>query len=475
MRLQTYPSSLRNKRGTRFIQCAGAFLIAGILSCTLVFPTGALADVRKSDIVIGQTVSARSLALSRCPNIDAEHAIVVGSDGTTYFERDADTRVHIASITKVMTAATAIDSVPLDTTITVSSQAARIGESTAALQEGDTMPLSEALKALLWPSGNDAAWAIAESIGGMMLTSSNKDASDSSACVQAFVDAMNAKSADLGMNDSIWSNPHGLDDGSWSGDFGSTARDISKLIEYAMSKDAIRSITSTDGGTCKVLRNGEQVSFSLDSTDELLGSYEGTIGVKTGFTDSAGECFAGAVETSDITLYSVALDSTSEKKRFTDTRTLWDWVFNHRINYSLAHTENTTVDASGTTVPLAASVALGAWTDKTVDATFSDASAEVMVCDLEGNVSQQATWFVPNGAVKAGDIVGRIDYYQHNTLIATENLVATQSVDAPDFFTGIGIWWQRFISGFSGESAVAQSILYNETPKIDDRVLQKAA
>ena len=171
----------------------------------------------------------------------------------------------------------------------------------------------------------------------------------------------------------------------------------------------------------------------------------------------------------------MVLDSTSEKQRFTDTRTLWDWVFNHRINYSLAHTENTTVDASGTTVPLAASVALGAWTDKTVDATFSDASAEVMVCDLEGNVSQQATWFVPNGAVKAGDIVGRIDYYQHNTLIATENLVATQSVDAPDFFTGIGIWWQRFISGFSGESAVAQSILYNETPKIDDRVLQKAA
>lgn len=115
-----------------------------------------------------------------------------------YFERAATDDTKIASVTKVMTAVTALDSVPTDTKVTVSSNAATIGESSANLQEGDTMTLSEALRAMLLPSGNDAAEAIAESVGAVMLQSQGKDSSKTDDCVNAFVDAMNAKSAELG-------------------------------------------------------------------------------------------------------------------------------------------------------------------------------------------------------------------------------------------------------------------------------------
>ena len=122
----------------------------------------AFADVRKADVVYGPTVDARGLAVAQCPSIDAEYAMVMGADGTVYFERNAQSPTQIASITKIMTGVVALDAVEdgllsLDSPVTVSAAAAAVGESSAGLQEGDVMNLDAALKALLVPSGNDAA------------------------------------------------------------------------------------------------------------------------------------------------------------------------------------------------------------------------------------------------------------------------------------------------------------------------------
>ena len=155
MSLTSKMTTAWNKRRASLVACALVFALA----CGVAVPVPALADVRKADVVYGQTVDARGLSVAQCPNIDAEYALVMDADGTVYFERNATSPTQIASITKVMTAIVALDAVAsgavsLDSTVTVSAAAAAVGESSAGLQEGDAMPLEVALKALLVPSGN---------------------------------------------------------------------------------------------------------------------------------------------------------------------------------------------------------------------------------------------------------------------------------------------------------------------------------
>ena len=126
---------------------ARARILSCVLAAALAFslalaPGAALADVRKADVVLGQTVDARGLSIAQCPSIDAEYALVMDSEGTVYFERNATSPTQIASITKVMTAVVALDAVErgeatLDTKVTVSERAAHVGESSAGLAAGD--------------------------------------------------------------------------------------------------------------------------------------------------------------------------------------------------------------------------------------------------------------------------------------------------------------------------------------------------
>lgn len=115
---------------------ARARILSCVLAAALAFslalaPGAALADVRKADVVLGQTVDARGLSIAQCPSIDAEYALVMDSEGTVYFERNATSPTQIASITKVMTAVVALDAVErgeatLDTKVTVSERAAHV-------------------------------------------------------------------------------------------------------------------------------------------------------------------------------------------------------------------------------------------------------------------------------------------------------------------------------------------------------------
>ena len=450
----------------RMFACAG---FAFALSMCMLAPT-ASADVRKADVIMGDTVESRGLSVVDCPDVVGEYAFVMDQDGTVYFQRNDSEEVPIASITKVMTAVVAIDSVPLDTTITVSENAATIGESSASLMAGDTMPLSEALLALMVPSGNDAAQAIAESVGAIMLQNAGMDSSDPDACCNAFVDAMNAKAAELGLSHTVYRNPHGLDDGEFAGDQHSSARDVAVLCAYAMKNDVFRELTNKDVATCTVNRDGAQESIELTSTDDLLSIYEGACGVKTGYTDGAGACFAGACNRDGKDLYSVVLNSTDEWQRFVDTQSLWDWVYENTVDYPLANSSMTTVDElSGQTVPLIAEVSDGAWINKTVDATFADPQASITEFSLSGNVSQSVEYRELSKNVKAGDVVGTVTFKQHNETIATMDLIATESVAAPNVFQGIGIWWNRLLAGFNGSPKVAESVFYNDSTIINDK------
>ena len=436
---------------------ARARLLSLALAAALAFslslaPAAAMADVRKADVVFGQTVDARGLSIAQCPSIDAEYALVMDSEGTVYFERNATSPTQIASITKVMTAVVALDAVErgeatLDTKVTVSERAAHVGESSAGLAAGDEMTLGTALLALMVPSGNDAAIAIAESLSGSE---------------QAFVARMNT----------VFANAHGLDAGEFAGDHHSCAADVAKIVQYAMRDDSFRAAVGGGDATIQVVRAGATADIFLESTDRFMDIYEPAIGVKTGFTELAGNSFAGAASKAGLEVYAIVIHSSSEQQRFEDAKTLCEWVYEHRVSYRLANSSRTTTmeaDGQASEVPLVAEVAHTAWIDKTVEATFADPAASVEIFDLNGNVSQALEFDELSGDVKAGDKVGTATFKQRNAVIATMDLVACEDVAAPNFFEGIGIWWDRLFRGFSGQPQTAQSTTVNETPLVVDK------
>ena len=452
----------------RFLACVLVF----VLACTpaLVAPASAHADVRKADIVYGETVDTRGLSVAQCPNIDAERAYVVDADGMVYFERNADEAANIASVTKIMTAVVTLDAVDsglvsLDTKVTVSAAAAKVGESSAGLQEGDVMSLETALKALLVPSGNDAAIALSETVGAALQSSGQ--ASGSSA-QDAFVAQMNATAAKVGCTNTVYENPHGLDFDQYEGNLHSTAADQAKVVAYAMKNQTFRSIVGGGSTTISVTRDGVATDVYLETTDGFFDINDYAIGVKTGYTEKAGSSFAGAVNKDGEELYIIVLGSSSDSQRFVDADELATWVFDHKRSYQLANSDQV-AQMNGTSVPLVAQVAHQDWIDRTIPATFADPAAAVEVFDLNGNVSQSVQFDEVTGDVHAGEKVGTVVFKQRNQVIATQDLVACKDVAAPSVFERIGIWFDRFMRGFSGGQTVATSQLLNTTPLIVDK------
>lgn len=451
-----------------------ASLLACVLALTLglsaASPGAAWADVRRADVVLGLTVDSRGLSVAQCPSIDAEYALVMDAAGTVYFERNATDPTQIASITKIMTALVALESAPLDTVVTTSSRAATVGESSASLLEGDTMTLDIALKALLLSSGNDAAIAIAESVGKVIAGDATMGDDEAYA---VFIDRMNARAVELGCIDTVFENPHGLDDGIWKGSHHSCASDVALMAQAAMKDETFRAIVATPNETITVTRaDGAKADLYLESTDEMLkNGFDGACGIKTGFTALAGPSFAGAANRDGDEMYAIVIHSTSEAQRFTDAQTLLDWVYEHTTDYRLVNTPQTAPSSlnGSADVPIVAEVAHTEWIDGTVKATVADPDQTIDIFDLNGNISQSVEYAELTGTVHAGDKVGTLTFKQRNEVVATVDLIAAEDVDAPDLFQGIGVWWDRLFRGFSGQPTVAENVLFNETPLVIDK------
>lgn len=218
-------------------------------------------------------------------------------------EHDADTRRSMASTTKIMTALVALQYGNLDDEVTISQRAADVGEAEAGLVAGEVLTLRELLTAMLVRSANDAAVAVAEGVGGS---------------VQAFVDLMNAKAQELGLENTHYENPHGLDA---IGHF-TTARDLLTLAKTAMQNPLFATLVRIQTVRLPDAPNGTQ--RIIHTTNELLGSYEGAIGVKTGYTDAAGHVLVAAAERNKRRLYAVVMGSTDS---FGDAAALLDYGF----------------------------------------------------------------------------------------------------------------------------------------------------
>lgn len=219
---------------------------------------------------------------------------------------DADSRRPPASITKIMTALVAVENGNLDDIVTISENAARTGGQEIGLVIGEQVTLGALVKAAMIRSGNDAATAIAEHIGGS---------------VEGFADMMNARAAELGMENSHFITPHGLDT---SGHY-SSARDMLLAGVAAMSHPELVDMARSRMMVFPDAPNG--TPRSATNTNRILNSYDGAIGVKTGETPRAGLTYVGAAERNGRRLFVVVFRSVGRRAHLSDAVELYDWAF----------------------------------------------------------------------------------------------------------------------------------------------------
>lgn len=433
-----------------------ALQLALVLMCALALtaaPSPVFAEARTTDIVLGKTAAERAIDTSELPDIAATHALIVDRDGTSYFERDADAPVKIASITKVMTAIVALEHSQLGDTVTVSHAAATVGESSAYLKEGDSLSMELALRGLLIPSGNDAAIAIAETVGRTL----DQATSDP---VATFVAAMNAKAKELGCKDTLFTNPHGLDFGGWESDAHATARDVATMYAYAMKNEAFRTIVNSQATDLTVTgADGVQRAIPQKMHNVLLGQ-EGNIGGKTGTTYDAGYCFvSGYTQQTGDEVYVVVLGSDSNEQRFADTAALAHWYYGHWADVPLAHT-----DAKLGNQPIVGRATAGDWSDRTVAATLEQPDQTVRIFSLAGDIEQNIELDTLAGAISAGQKAGVLTYTQGEHEVASAKLVTAEGQAAPNPLEWLMVQLDRLVRLVQGKPATAEAEVLNTAP-----------
>lgn len=248
-------------------------------------------------------------ATDRDFDVPCQAAILIDEDsGTVLYEKNADESRPIASITKIMTLLLAFEAleagkVSLSDIVPVSEHAYHMGGSQIWLEPGEQLTLDEMLKAICISSANDAAVAVAEFIGGSE---------------PVFVERMNARAKELGMQSTTFRNACGLDeDGHLS-----TARDVAIMSrEMLLNHPEIENYCTVWMDT---LRGG---ATQLVNTNKLLKSYNGITGLKTGTTGKAGVCISASASRDDLRLIAVVLGSSSGKERFAAATSLLDYGF----------------------------------------------------------------------------------------------------------------------------------------------------
>jgi serine-type D-Ala-D-Ala carboxypeptidase (penicillin-binding protein 5/6) len=240
-------------------------------------------------------------ALAAGPSVDARAYLVEdGRNGDVLLAHNEARQVPIASLTKMMTVLLALERAQLTDEVTVTPHAAAVGESSVNLRAGERLTVRDLVEACLIQSANDAAWALAEHVG-------RGDAT-------RFVALMNRRARQLGLADTNFVRPDGLD----AAGHVSSARDVTKLARILMQKRVVRQIVAMRDAT---IEGGRR----LHTWNDLLGNFPGVIGVKTGHTTSAGWSEVAAVRGPGVTVYATVIGSPARSTRNGDLVELMKW------------------------------------------------------------------------------------------------------------------------------------------------------
>lgn len=247
------------------------------------------------------------------PDVNSRACVVIDrKTNSVLFGKNENSKKKMASTTKIMTATIIIEKCNLSDTIEISKKAAGTGGSRLGLKTGDKITILDLLYGLMLRSGNDAAVALAEYAGGD---------------INGFAELMNAKALELGLTNTHFETPHGLD----SNEHYTTAYELALLSNYALNNPTFAKIVGTKNYTITI--NGSPKALS--NTNELLGNMEGVYGIKTGFTNGANRCLVTACKRNNIDIICVVLGADTKKFRTIDSIKLINYVFNNFVVYDL--------------------------------------------------------------------------------------------------------------------------------------------
>jgi len=266
-----------------------------------------LADDGADNVDIGEiekVVEIASEAIEE-PKINSKYAIVLDRNNKTIiYGKNEMTKTKMASTTKIMTSLIVIENTNLNDIVEISGKAAGTGGSRLKIKKGDKITVRDLLYGLMLRSGNDAAVALAEYVGGT---------------IEGFANLMNKKAEELGLLNTHFVTPHGLD----SEEHYTTPYELAILTAYALDNEVFANIVKTS--ICNISING--YSRTINNTNELLGNLNGVYGVKTGFTNGAGRCLVTSIKRGDLDIICVVLGADTKKIRTSDSIKLIEYTF----------------------------------------------------------------------------------------------------------------------------------------------------
>lgn len=353
-------------------------------------------------------VAALSAAASTPPPVDARAVIVAdGRTGDVLYAEHADRRMAMASITKLMTALVTLEHARPQDVVTVSPRAVGQGGSSILLTPGEQLTVRDLLAAALIQSANDAAFALAAHVG------------DGS--VPRFVKMMNDKAAELGLEDTHYVRPDGLDaPGHYS-----SAEDVVALARLAMQRPLVRRLVRAKTMQIEGPR-------TLKSWNDLLWRVPGLIGVKTGHTDNAGWAQVAAAKRGPTSVYAVILGSPGRERRNVDLTELVEWGFDQYATYTLVRDGERYASAA---IP---------FEDERVGLVAADGAARVVrLGDGTRFVERVVAPTMVDLPVQKGQKLGEVVVTLDGREVARVDLVAARDVPAPTFRERAGWYADR--------------------------------
>lgn len=254
--------------------------------------------------------------------LSARNIIAMDMDtNRVLYEKDANSEHLIASISKIMTAVVALELSDIESDVTTTNTILKAFGSGIYIEPGETIKLKDLLYGLMLRSGNDAALAIAEFVGGD---------------VEKFVELMNQKAKEIGMQHTKFINPHGLENNKGEGNM-STAYDMALLSSYAMQNDVYKEIVSTKNYVAK----SDKKTYSWANKNKMLNLYEFTTGGKTGFTERARRTLVSTASKDNMNITVVSLNDPDD---WDDHQYLYEALFKEYESVKVVDKNNFTVE-----------------------------------------------------------------------------------------------------------------------------------
>lgn len=371
-----------------------------------------------------QDIIETSTTTEKNPTLNARSCIVL--DRTSkhiLFGKNENNKVKMASTTKIMTAIVIIENNDLNQTIEVSKKAAGTGGSRLGLKTGDKITIRDLLYGLMLCSGNDAAVALAESTSGS---------------IQDFSELMNKKALELGLTNTHFESPHGLD----SNEHYTTAYELAKLSDYALNNKTFLQIVGTKNYTVTI--NG--YPKNLSNTNELLGNLNGVYGIKTGFTNGANRCLVTACKRNNMDIITVVLGCDTKKFRTQDSIKLIEYSFNtyeyinikDLINKEFEKWENENINA----------ITINKGLNSNVNLSISPLENPIIpvkkeeINNITYSINIEPIIYAP---INQNDIIGTITVSAESNILLTANIIINNDIKKKNIFN----YFYEFIKNYS--------------------------